>query len=166
MGVPKFSQLGLPWLCGPITLYVDLWWRWGLKQSYSPRWELFNSMSHATCTRENWGDYWLLVVWSQIVNLILGLSFSHNLCFRCPNGSCKPILDIYIPRTFQIYKELFYLLSFDSCNCSLKIWESNGIPIPKLEAALKVWGFILSHFLTLPGACSVTPKLPSWPETL
>ncbi len=27
--------------------------------------------------------------------------FFHNLCFRCPNGSCEPILDIYVPRAFQ-----------------------------------------------------------------
>ncbi len=30
-----------------------------------------------------------------------GLSFGYNLCFKCPNGSCEPILDIYILRSFQ-----------------------------------------------------------------
>jgi hypothetical protein len=34
------------------------------------------------------------------------LSFGHNLCFKYPNGSCEPILDIYIPRAFQQYKKL------------------------------------------------------------
>jgi len=47
------------------------------------------------------GDSQLLVVGSQIDNLILDLSFGHNLCFECPNGSCDPILDIYIPRVFD-----------------------------------------------------------------
>jgi hypothetical protein len=35
-----------------------------------------------------------LVVKNQIANLIPDPSFGHNLCFRCPNGSCDPILDI------------------------------------------------------------------------
>ncbi len=29
------------------------------------------------------------------------LSFGYNLCFRCPNEQCEPILDIYVPRAFQ-----------------------------------------------------------------
>jgi hypothetical protein len=51
-------------------------------------------MSHATWTWENWGDSWLLVVGNQIANLTPGPSFGYNLCFKCPNGSCEPILDI------------------------------------------------------------------------
>jgi hypothetical protein len=73
-----------------------------------------------------------LVVGSQIGNLILDLSFGHNLCFKCPNGSCKPILEIYVPRAFQWYKEIFHPMGFDPCNCSLKIWESIGTLIPKV----------------------------------
>jgi hypothetical protein len=46
----------------PITLYVDLWLKWGLKQSCSLCWELFNNMFHTTCTQGNWGNYQLLVV--------------------------------------------------------------------------------------------------------
>jgi hypothetical protein len=61
-----------------------------------------------------------------IANLTPGLSFGHNLCFRCPNGSCKPIWDIYVPRAFKWYKEIFNPLGFDPCNCSLKIWDSNS----------------------------------------
>ncbi len=64
-------------------------------------------MLHATCTQGNWGDYWLLVVKNQIGNLTPDLSFGHNLCFRCPNGPCEPILDIYIPRAFQWYNKNF-----------------------------------------------------------
>ncbi len=29
-------------------------------------------------------------------------SFGHNLCFNYPNGSCKSILDIHIPRAFPM----------------------------------------------------------------
>jgi hypothetical protein len=47
-------------------------------------------------------------------------------------------------------------------NCSLKIWESIGIPIPKVGAHLGVWGFIPSHSPTLPRAWNVTPGLHSW----
>ncbi len=53
-------------------------------------------MWHATCTQGNQGDSQLLIVESQIDNLTPSLSFGHNLCFKCPNGSCKPILDIYV----------------------------------------------------------------------
>jgi hypothetical protein len=94
MGIPKFPKLGLLWLWGPIILCADLWLRWGLEQSCSPHRELSNSMSHATCTQGNQINSWLLVVGSQIINLTPSLSFGHNLCFKCPNGSCEPILDI------------------------------------------------------------------------
>jgi hypothetical protein len=58
-------------------------------------------MWQATYTQGNRGDSRLLVVENQIVNLILDLSFGNNFCFQCPNGSCDPILDIYIPRFFN-----------------------------------------------------------------
>jgi hypothetical protein len=83
-------------------------------------------------------DSRLLVVGSQIANLTPGPSFGHNLCFRCSNGSCEPILDIYVPRAFQRYKELFNPLGFDPCNFFLKIWESIGTPTPKVGAPLGV----------------------------
>jgi hypothetical protein len=53
------------------------------------------------------GDSWLLVVGSQIGNLTHEPSFDHNLCFKYTNESCEPILDIYVSRTFQWYKENF-----------------------------------------------------------
>jgi hypothetical protein len=58
----------------------------------------------------NQGNSQLLVVGNQIGNLASDSSFGHNLCFRYPNGSCKPILDIHIPKAFQWYKELFNLM--------------------------------------------------------
>jgi hypothetical protein len=74
----------------PITLRVDLRFRWGLKQSYSPHWELSNGISHATYTQGNRVYSWLLAVGSQIVNLTPDPSFGHNLCFKCSNGHASP----------------------------------------------------------------------------
>jgi len=91
VGVSKFPKLGFPQFWGLITLCEDLQLRWDLKQSRSPCQELFNNMLHATCMQGNRGDSWLLVVGSQITNLIPDPSFGHNLCLKCPNGSCEPI---------------------------------------------------------------------------
>jgi hypothetical protein len=106
-------------------------------------------MSHTTCTQGNRVDSWLLVVGNQIVNLNSGPSYGHNLCFKCPNKSCEPTLDIYVPRAFQWYKKLDNPMSFDSYNCSLKIQESIGTPTPKMGAHLGVWMFIFSHSPTI-----------------
>jgi len=108
-------------------------------------------MLHVTCTQRNPGDSWLLMVGSQIGNLTPALSFGHNLYFRCPNESWKPILDIYVLRAFQWYKEVLNPLGFDPCNCSLKIQKSTKTPTPKVGALLGVWGFIPSHFPSLLG---------------
>ncbi len=113
VGVPKFPTLGLSQLWIPITLCVNLRLKWGLKQSCSPHLEFFNGIWHATFIQGNREDYRLLVVGSQIDNLTLGPSFSHNLCFKCPNGSCEPILDIYISRDFQWYNKIFNKMHFD-----------------------------------------------------
>ncbi len=121
VGVPKLPRLGLPQLWSAITLHVDLWLRWGMKQSCSPCQELSNGMSHVICTHGNRVDSWLLVVGNQIANLTPDPSFGHNLCCRCSNGRCEPILDIYVPRAFQWYKKLPKPLSFDPCSCPLKI---------------------------------------------
>jgi len=84
------------------------------------------------------GDSQLLVVGSQIATLTPDSSFGHNLCFRCPNGSCEPILDIYVSIIFQWYKELLEPLGFDPCNRSLNIWEFTKTPTPKVEAPLEM----------------------------
>jgi len=94
--------------------------------------------------------------------LTLDLSFGHNLCLKCPNGSYEPILNIYIPKYFQCYRELFNPMGFDPCNRSLKIWESIGTLTPKVGAHLGVWGFIPSQSPTFLRAWDVTPGLPSW----
>jgi len=81
-------------------------------------------MSHFTCTHRNRVDSQLLVVRSQTTNLTPGPSFDHNLCFRCPNGSCEAILDIYTSRPFQRYQERLNARCFDPCNHAPNFWES------------------------------------------
>ncbi len=145
MGVPKLPKLGLPRLWSPIILCINLWLNWGLKKSYSPRQEIFNGMSHATCMQVNQVDSWLLM---------FDPSFDHNLCFKCPNGWYEPILDIYISIYFQWYKKILNPLGFGPCNRLLNIWKSTDTPTPKVEAPLGVWGFVPSHFLSLPSFLS------------
>jgi len=76
----------------------------------------------------------------------------------------RAISNIYVPRTFQWYKKHLNLMSFDPCNHLLKIRESIGTPTPKVGIHLGVWGFIPSHFLALPGAWNVTPRLTFGPH--
>jgi hypothetical protein len=113
VGNPKISKIGTLRLWNPITFYADLWLGWGLKQSCNPCWKLFNDIGHTTFMQVNQGDYWLLVVKSQIGTLTPGPSFGHNLCFKYPNGSCEPILHIYVLRYFQWYNEIFNPMNFD-----------------------------------------------------
>jgi hypothetical protein len=77
-------------------------------------------------TQGNQGDFQLLVVGSRIDNLIPDPSFGHNLHFKYPNGSCKPISNINVPRAFRWYKELFNPMTFNPCNRPLKMQESIG----------------------------------------
>jgi len=99
-GLPslKSPKLGLPQLWSLITLRVDLGSKCGLKQSCSPCRELFNGMSRAICRQVNRVDSRLFLVGSQTGNLTPDPSFGHNLCFKCPNEQCEPILNIYIPK--------------------------------------------------------------------
>jgi hypothetical protein len=144
-----FAKVGTPATLAFHNVVCRPSFKWSLKQSCSLLQELSNDMLHATCTQGNWVNSWLLVVGNQIANLTFDFSFGHNLCFRCPNGSCEPTLDIYVPRAFQWYKELPNPMGFDSCNCSMKIQESTETPIPKMGAHLGVGMFILSHSSTL-----------------
>ncbi len=102
------------------------------------------------------------MVGSQIATLTLNLSFGHNLCIKYSNGSCELILNIYDLKALQWYKELFNLMSFDLCNCLLKIQKSIVTPTPKMRTHLGVCEFIPSHSFTLPGAWNVTPRFHSW----
>jgi hypothetical protein len=78
------------------------------------------------------------MVEGQIVNLTPSPSFGHNLYFKCPNGSSEPILNVYVLRAFQLYKELLNPMSFDPYDHSLEIRESIGTPIPKMGVHLGV----------------------------
>ncbi len=63
--------------------------------------KLFNGMSHVVCSQVNWVNSQLFLIENQTDNLTPDSSFGHNLCFRCSNEQCKPILNIYVPRAFQ-----------------------------------------------------------------
>jgi len=104
---PKIPEIGTfatlkahNFMCKPL---IEL----SFKQSCNPCQDFFNNMLHANYTQGNQGDSWLLVVESQIDNLICDPSFCHNLCFKYSNGSCKPVLDIIVPIAFKWYKEFF-----------------------------------------------------------
>jgi hypothetical protein len=81
-------------------------------------------MSHSSCRRRIWVDYWLLVVGSQTASLNPDPSFAHNLSCKCLNGSCEAILDMYTSRPFHWYKEYPNPRCFDPCNRSLSFRES------------------------------------------
>ncbi len=75
VGVPKFLKLGLLQLWRPIISFLNLWSRWGLKQSCSPCQDFSNNMWHATSTQGNQGDSLILVVGSQTANSTPDLFF-------------------------------------------------------------------------------------------
>jgi hypothetical protein len=128
-GTPPWdSQFGLLPLCEIITLCSYLRLGWGQKQTCSSCRELSNGMLHSIYTHRGQVDSRLLVVRSQIANLTPDLSFCHNLCCRCPNGSCKPIFDISTSISFQWYKKNFNTRCFDPCNRTLKFQESRWTP--------------------------------------
>ncbi len=159
VGVLKLQQLGLSQLWGCIISYANLWSWWGLKQSCNLCPKLSNNISHVTYTQGN-------RVGSQTANLTLGLSFGHNLCYRCSNEQCKPILDIYTSIVFQWYKKLFKARSFDPYNHALEIRESIRDSNSQHGSSLVS---VRVHSLTLfalSGACEVTIGSPSWPRTL
>jgi hypothetical protein len=112
VGVPKSSRVGVPGLWTPISPDCRVRSRRGLKQSCSPCRELSNSVLHSQIGCWEEVDSRLLVVGSQTASLTPGPSFAHNLCFRCPNEQCEPILDIYVSRAFQRYEERNKPLSF------------------------------------------------------
>jgi hypothetical protein len=54
--------------------------------------------------------------------------FGHNLCYKCPNGSCEAIFDIYALIPFQRYEEYLKARCFDPCNRVLNFWKSRRTP--------------------------------------
>jgi len=147
--VPKSRQMGLLQLWSTITLQADLWSRYGLKQSCSSLQDLSSAMLHLRIGHREEVDSQPFVFGSQTANSTPGPSFGHNLCLKCANEQCEPILDIYALRAFQQYKERYMTLRFEPYDCSLKFWESTETPLPKMGVALGVWGFTPSYSLTL-----------------
>ncbi len=127
-GVSKLSRFELPGLWELITLGSNLGLGWGLKQSYSSPQELSNDVLHFICTHRGRVNSRFFVVRSQTASLILGPSFDHNLCCKCPNGSCEAIFDIYASRPFQRYKKHFKAKCFSLCCRTLKLRESRRTP--------------------------------------
>jgi hypothetical protein len=165
-GVPKSRPAGLPGLWSPITFRKNLGSKCGLKQSCSSRRELSNGMLHVVCSQVFWVDSRLLVVGSQNWQTP-SPSFGHNLCFRCPNQQCEPILDIYASRAFHWYKERHKPLRFVPSNQSLKFWESTGTPSPKVGGSCL--GSVRVHSLTLsytPGSPWCDSRASFWPAPL
>ncbi len=114
-------------------------------------------MSHSACTHQCRVDSRLLVVGGQIASLTPSLSFTHNLCCKCPNGSCEVIFDIYASRPFQRYKEHIKARCFDPCNRALNFWESLRTPkSPFRECAYhphtpSKWGCDIFHHINMNG---------------
>jgi hypothetical protein len=100
-GVPKLSQVRVPGLWAVTAPRPKLGLGRVLNQSCSSHWELSNVMSHSLRRHQEEVDSWLLVVGSQTASLTPGPSFAHNLGYRCPNGQCEAIFDIYVSRPFQ-----------------------------------------------------------------
>jgi hypothetical protein len=86
VGVPIFLELGLLQLWGRITSR--------LKQICSPRQEFFNDMLHALLHARKSNRFLTFNARESNYQFDFWPFFYHNLCFRCPNGSCEPILNI------------------------------------------------------------------------
>jgi len=77
-------------------------------------------------------DSRLLVVGSQTASLTPGPSFAHNLGYRCQNGQCEAIFDIYASRPFQWHQEHLNARCFEPFCRTLNIRESRRTPILQL----------------------------------
>ncbi len=129
---PEIVPDGVPGLWGLITPDCRVGSQRGLNQSCSPCRDLFNDVSHSQIGCRQKVDSWLLVVGSQTASLTPGLSFTHNLGCRCPNGQCEAIFNIYASRPFQWHQENLNARCFGPCCRTLNIRESRRTPNPQL----------------------------------
>jgi len=156
-GVPESRSAGLPQLWSLITFGAELRLICRLKQSCRSRRDLSTGMSHVFCSQVFRVDSPLLVVgsqnWRTPGSSTPGPSFGHNLCFRCPNEQCEPILDIYTSRAFHWYKERNQPWSFDPSKRSLKFresfWDSNSHQLPTWEFTWECEGSLPHTLCTL-----------------
>ncbi len=136
LGLPKWSPeivpVGLPELWEPITPDCKVRLQRGLNQSCSPCQDLFNVMLRFQIGCQKEVDSRLLVVGSQTGNLTPGPSFAHNLGYRCQNGQCEAIFDMYASRTFQWHQEHLNARCFGPRCRAINIRESRRTPNPQL----------------------------------
>jgi hypothetical protein len=97
----KCPGFGLPGLWEVIAPRFDLRLQQGFNRSCSPCRDLSNDVLHSRIRHRERVDSRLLVVASQTASLTPGPSFAHNLGYKCPNGECEGIFDIYVLRPFQ-----------------------------------------------------------------
>jgi hypothetical protein len=150
----------------PITLWADLGSRCGLKQSCSSCRKLSNGMLHIVCSQVNRVDSRLFLVGSQIGSLTPDPSFGHNLCFKCPNVQCEPILDIYIPWDFQRYKKTPQAIEFWPLKLLSEVSRVHRNSISQSGSCLRS---VRVHSLTLshtPGSMWCDSWAFSWPALL
>ncbi len=129
---PEIVPIRVSGLWELITPDYEVWSRQGLNQTCIPCRDLSKDVSHSQFEGREEVDSRLLVVGSQTGSLTPGPSFAHNLGWRCPNGQCEAIFDIYASRTFQWHQEHPNARCFGSCCRALNIRESRRTPNPQL----------------------------------
>jgi hypothetical protein len=123
LGLPRTSLKTIP-IWTPRTLGVhNSLFRLPIEMSWSKLVALLKSFPTMCCTPLAHTG-----VGSILASLTHGLSFVHNLCCRCLNGSCEAIFDIYTSRTFQQYKEHLKARCCDPWNWTLNFQESQRSP--------------------------------------
>ncbi len=129
---PEIVPVGVPGLWELITPDCQVWLRRGLNQSYNPCRDLSNDLSNSQFGGREEVDSQLLVVGSQIASWTPGPSFAHNLGYRCPNGQCEAIFNIYASRPFQWHQEHLNARCFGPYCRTLNIREFRRTPSPQL----------------------------------
>jgi hypothetical protein len=120
---PETVPGGVSGLWELITPDCEVWSRRGLNQTFSPRRDLSNDVSHFQFGGREEVDSRLLVV---------GPSFAHNLGYRCSNDQCESIFYIYASRPFQWHQEHLNERCFGPCCRALNLRESRRTPNPQL----------------------------------
>jgi hypothetical protein len=155
VGVMKLSRVGVSGLWELISPDCKVRSRRGLNQSCISLWELSNAMLHSRIRCQEEVDSWLLMVRSQTASLTLGPSFAHNLGCKCPNGSCKAILDMY---TSNLSNDIKNVTSRWVLTPQIALWSFGsppGLHLPKWELPWECERSLPhtpSHFLTLQGS--------------
>jgi hypothetical protein len=152
---PETVQGGVPGLWELITPDFQVWSRRGPNQTCSPRRDLSNDVSHSQFGGQQEVYSRRLVVGSQTASLTPGLSFAHNLSYRCPNDQCEVIFDIYASRPFQWHQEHPNARCFGPCCRSLNIRKSRRTPNPHF---FQVLGFTPTLGQSRVATGSIWPK--------